>query len=248
MKKYILLLFSLFYFILSVFSQNIGDNCIITLDNGSKISGIIQREDTNSIYLIDNDGIERTIPKIKISEISKAEPDNTQINIQSNNQVSYINEKDNEFFSIGLGYGNSYGGFGATLQYKFGFAAIHCGIGYFPASVLIGFDFIDNVTLSELGLKLYVDKDQKLYLNAQYGSFGVKAIKIEYSGYPDEEYQSVMKGPSFLFGVDAYLNEHTGFNAGIGFSYNVVEDEWDDLFDRNTTYWFAIDLGFLIKF
>jgi hypothetical protein len=252
MNRFFLLL-SIFLIISSgsSFAQESEKSVIITLENGNTKKGNIQRKNDNSIFLIDQYGDEHKIDKSEIVEI-KVLHENSQNQIKSDLKETKKNTKkeDKTFGSFGLGYGNSYGGLGIKYQYNFGPLGLHGGLGYFPASLFLDYDFVDNPLLIGVGMKIYLNKDRSLYLNPQYGSFGVKAIKQEYYTQDYESsstYQNVMHGPSLLIGVDAYFSDSFGLNGGIGVSYNTVEDEWDDMFDRSVKYWLSVDLGLLFK-
>lgn len=209
---------------------------IIILDNGTRISGKIINEDKKNYYLLDSDGIERTIPKMMVVEVRMKET-------SEDNQQNYLNQTKSEndfknYTSISLGYGNSYGGLGARLQHKFNKLAIHAGCGYFPAPI----EFADPAILFSGGLKLYLPNNQ-LYFDVQFGSFGIYAEEQYdyYGGY--ETRQETLYGPSLLFGGDWMIGDNIGLNGALGASYNSVEMEWIDI-----TILLAIDLGFYIKF
>lgn len=210
---------------------------VIVLDNGTSISGKIVNEDKKNYYLIDSDGVERTIPKMMVVEVRMKETYN-------DNQQNYLNQyhkSENDisnYTSIALGYGNSYGGLGARLQHKFGNVAIHAGCGYFPAPA----EFADPAILFSGGCKFYLPNN-KLYFDAQFGSFGIYAEEQYdwYEGY--ESRQEVLYGPSLLFGGDWMIGDNIGLNGALGASYNLVDMEWIDW-----TILLALDLGFYIKF
>lgn len=210
---------------------------VIVLDNGTSISGKIINEDKKNYYLLDSDGIERTIPKMMVVEVRMKET-------SKDNQQNYLNQNENpeidltNYTSISLGYGNSYGGLGARLQHKFSNLAIHAGCGYFPAPI----EFADPAILLSGGLKIYLPNNQ-LYFDAQFGSFGIYAEE-QYDYYDDyETRQETLYGPSLLFGGDWMIGDNIGLNGALGVSYNLVDVEWIDC-----TILLALDLGFYIKF
>jgi len=210
---------------------------VIVLDNGTSISGKIINEDKKNYYLLDSDGIEQTIPKMMVAEVRMKET-------SEDNQQNYFNQHhkpENDlknYTSIGLGYGNSYGGLGARLQHKFSNLAIHAGCGYFPAPI----EFADPAILLSGGCKFYLTNNQ-LYFDAQFGSFGIYAEEQYdyYDGY--ETRQETLYGPSLLFGGDWMIGDNIGLNGALGASYNLVDMEWIDW-----TILLALDLGFYIKF
>ncbi len=112
------------------------------------------------------------------------------------------------------------------------------GVGYFPAP----FDFAEDVFLFSIGFKTYVP-NSGLYLDFQFGSFGVEAKEFTHSSYYysfTESSQETLYGPSILLGGD-WFGQNIGFNAAIGVSYNMVEIEWVEM-----KYMLAGDIGFII--
>lgn len=210
---------------------------VIVLDNGTSISGKIINEDKKNYYLVDLDGIERTIPKMMVVEVRMQET-------SGDNQQNYLNQNEKtendltNYTSVSLGYGNSYGGLGIRLQNKFSNLAIHAGCGYLPTPI----EFADPAILLSGGFKLYLPNNQ-LYFDAQFGSFGIYAEEQYdyYDGY--ETRQETLYGPSLLFGGDWMIGDNIGLNGALGASYNMVDMEWIDW-----TILLALDLGFYIKF
>ena len=143
--------------------------------------------------------------------------------------------RQNNYFAIATGYGNSYGGLGLRLQGRFGGKlgfGVHGGVGYFPG--------LGGAVLASGGLKFFAYKG--LYINAQFGSFG-KEQRYEYSyssysGYSSDFNERVLLGPSFLVGSDFIFGKRFGLNVAGGVSI--------DLESENP--YGAIDLGFIIKF
>jgi len=167
----------------------------------------------------------------KRETFNKNEITNTEVinKANPNTQVSSDEYKGN-YFMLGSGYGNSYGGIGLRAQWrrggKQGFGW-HVGVGYFP----------DAPILASAGVKFFPYKD--LYINAQFGLVGYENT-YDYYGYEEE----LMYGPSMMIGGDWTWGGKIGFgfNAGVGATYQLNAGEYfDDIVP-------AIDLGFLIRF
>src|SRR6056297_665780 len=139
--------------------------------------------------------------------------------------------EDNEsYFTLGGGYGTSYGGFGAEFQYvnpwktKLGF---HGGFGYIPSDVgFFGFS---------VGVQAYFWNN--LYGDFQFGIFGTHK-KTYYFGSYMEEWDEFMMGPKIMVGYDWFFIENIGLNTGAGLSYNMRYD---------SGLYFAFDLGVIYK-
>ncbi len=155
----------------------------------------------------------------------------------------YFSDKRNKYFSIAVGYGNSYGGAGVRLQGRFGGNmgfGFHGGVGYFPNE-------LGDIVMYSAGLKFFFYRS--IYLNAQYGVFG-KSVYTEshyhydsYGNYSYEYYieEGILYGPSLITGGDWIWGKHFGLNAAGGISYNLGDSRMGTIFP-------AIDLGFIIKF
>lgn len=78
-------------------------------------------------------------------------------------------------FSLGLGYGNSYGGLGVCGQVDFTeMIALHAGAGYFPAIE----EPAEDTLLFGAGITFYPKMELdpfKLYVDLQFGGIGVEA-------------------------------------------------------------------------
>ena len=145
------------------------------------------------------------------------------------------------YFTIGTGYGVSYGGFGLRGQYRMGEDqkfGIHLGAGY---------SFDDETFLASAGFKYYAYKD--FYINAQFGmtGYGTTSVYVHWNGdyYDYDYYYGVQYGPSVLLGTDMIVwgdNMQFGFNAAIGATYN-INYWWED-----DQIWFpVVDLGVFIR-
>lgn len=139
------------------------------------------------------------------------------------------------YFMLGFGFGNSYGGLGLRVQYRMGGKqgfGIHAGAGFFP-----------NVKFLAAGVvKFFPYKD--FYINAQFGLTGSeREPHYDESGYFEYADRHLLYGPSLLVGGDWNKGEIVGFgfNGGIGVTYNINAKN-----ASNITL--AIDLGFIIRF
>lgn len=132
-------------------------------------------------------------------------------------------------FSVSLGYGTSYGGYG-----------VQSGI-YFTPNKKIGVNvgvgnYFGDVFISG-GLKSYVWNT--LYLNAKYGYFG-RVYFFEYDEFSEVvEYKKYLIGPGLFIGYDWFISNRIGLNIGCGLNY-------DYRFKKEIHY--AIDVGVFIGF
>lgn len=187
---------------------------------------------------------------IKEKAVTVAEPENVQEPVKpkatkpkSTGTDPYFTDRRNKYFSIAVGYGNSYGGAGVRLQGRFGGTmgfGLHGGVGYFPSD-------LGDIVMYSAGLKYFFYRS--IYLNAQYGIFG-KSVYVEsyyyWDSYGNYSYDysvedGILFGPSLIAGGDWIWGKHFGLNAAAGVSYNVGDSRMGTLFP-------AIDLGFIIKF
>jgi len=138
--------------------------------------------------------------------------------------------------TMGLGYGPSFGGFGAFLQLntKAGFS-IHAGAGYYPATVYYPeFGWLQNKILFTAGMKYYLpfgNESLRPYLGLQYGGLSVEAVQVETGiWYGQKIYENIQKslyGPSLLGGMEWRMG-FLGLNGSLGLSYNTTAwDYWD---------------------
>jgi hypothetical protein len=139
------------------------------------------------------------------------------------------------YFMLGIGGGNSYGGIGIRFQFRLGGLAgfgLHGGIGYMPG-VFIRYDAWDtdmygnpiipeNYIRTTAGLKFYPYKN--LYINYQMGYHGNGRIT-----------------GSGLIGVDANwgVKIGSGFNIALGITF--IDNVYGGI-------WPAGDMGFIIRF
>ncbi|MBI9064635.1 MAG: hypothetical protein JEZ14_21800 [Marinilabiliaceae bacterium] len=234
------------------FSQDV----IHMKDNSENIGTVIEIAQSGVTY--SPDGYPKTVSKIipidkiymivfengKTDKLTEYRSSNT--NTTSNKSVSTTNNSieetkyESSFFkhkndhniTLATGYGNSYGGIGLRFQYRTGDimgVGFHGGLGLFPA---LG----DVHIFPSAGVKWFFYKG--IYLNGQFGAFGVEE---DYSGYyAYDESEEILWGPSFMTGVDWVWGSKIGigFNAGVGASLDI----------ENSDLWPAIDLGFLLRF
>jgi hypothetical protein len=149
------------------------------------------------------------------------------------------NKVNDDYFSLGLGYGNSYGGFGLKLQYVTPGqirAGIHGGGGYFP--------WIGGMLHASGGLQLYPWKN--LYLDAQFGMFGVYRF-IMSNGSTTTTTKKALYGPGLLLGYDFFFNGKYGLNIAAGASYNIHDISLYEGDSASRKIYPRIDLGFVIK-
>ena len=244
MKRIFLLL------LIGFFSNLIFAQDIIVKRNGEEIKSKILEITSESIKYKEFEFQDGPIRNFKISEVfmiiyenGKRETFATQEN-QAPKQVAKTeapvikevpkNVYKANYFMLGTGYGNSYGGLGLRVQGRFGGKVgfgIHAGVGYLPIA--------DEVLVAG-GLKFFPYKG--LYLNAQFGLTGSETYST-YGYYDDYSGYRILYGPSFLVGVDQVWGRRVGFgfNAGLGLTYNINANYASEIA-------LAIDLGFLIRF
>lgn len=142
------------------------------------------------------------------------------------------NGNQGDYFTLGVGLGNSYGDLGLRIQYRMGGKqsfGFHAGIGYTP----------DAAILTSVGVKFFPSRN--FYLNTQFGLTGTFREWYHIGGWwtYDDYY---LYGPSFLVGGDWLWGrkKRFGLNAGFGITYHI---NWVD--DPISP---ALDLGFVVRF
>jgi hypothetical protein len=239
MKK-IIIYCVIFIFPAIIFAQNNLED-VIYLKNGSVIKGIIIEQVPNVSIKIQT--VDKNIFAFKMEEIERMtkEPVTNDRYSFSNSGEKFFMNKKNKYFSVGVGYGNSYGGLGLRLQQRFGNKlgfGWHAGVGYFPGQVL---DMEPSVWFCG-GAKFFWYK--AWYINITYGT--VARYKQEqyywgyYYGYQSEE--GNLYGPSFMLGGDWFFNKVFGMNGALGVS--VLPD--NPYYMQNAVA--TIDFGFIFKF
>lgn len=229
----------LFLLLIGLFVNQIFAQDIIVKKNGDEIKSKIVEIATETIKYRDFDFQDGPIRNINISDVFMVIYENgKREKFTKSEQEDNKNEKSKSgyignYFMIGIGYGNSYGGLGIRGQWRIGGKqgfGIHYGAGYLPEAPI----------LATVGLKFFPYKG--FYLNAQFGLTGYEE-KFEYT-YNGTKYESrLLYGPSFLIGGDFNWGRVVGygFNVGLGLTYNINAENFS-----NVTL--AADLGFIIRF
>ena len=247
----ITMIFVIILFSSIVYSQQVYKD-VIHLKNGDVAKGVIIENVPNDYVKLETDnGSIITFKYVDIAKFTKekvsSEVQKQQENVQplQTNQTPTNTQQRMEFIpynSISIGYGNSYGGLGAKFEYKFGTMAIHGGVGYFPPPA----DYAESTVLFSGGIKFFFSNSD-MYLNLQFGTFGVEATQLSYSTYfstTKEVTQKTLYGPSILLGNTLWFSSTVGLNGAIGASYNMEKIDWSDKYK----VLFALDLGLTIKF
>jgi len=223
----------LFLLLIGLSSNLIFAQDIIVKQNGDEIKSKILEITNETIKYKEFEFQDGPTRNINISEVfmviyenGKREKFTTTEN-QNSEEVTKNESSSNgykgNYFMLGTGYGNSYGGSGLRVQWRMGGKqgfGIHAGAGYFPNAPI----------LASAGVKFFPYKD--LYINTQFGL-------TRYDSYESH----ILYGPSFLVGGDWTWGSKVGygFNAGLGITYNI-----------NVVYFpvitLALDFGFIIRF
>lgn len=201
----------------------IDDVYMIIYENGQKEKFTIKKEQKKP---------KEVTPTAK-NEIQTA--DNTKI--EKVERSSY----DGNYFMIGVGYGNSYGGIGTRIQFRvggnFGFG-MHAGVGYFPG--------LGGAVLASGGIKIFFYRG--LYFNTQFGLTGIEEYTETRYYYDGDDYEyyyesHTLYGISLMTGGDWTWGNPVGFgfNAAMGATYNFNVERFSNFSP-------AVDLGFIIKF
>lgn len=233
----------LFLLLIGLSANLIFAQDIIVKQNGDEIKSKILEITSETIKYKEFDFQDGPTRNINISDVfmviyenGKREKFTTTESQTSNNdtkkEVSNNNYKGN-YFMLGTGCGNSYGGLGLRAQWRMGGKqgfGIHAGAGYFPNAPI----------LASAGVKFFPYKD--FYINTQFGLTGYEYYY--YSSYYYYDYDShLLYGPSFLVGGDWTWGSKVGygFNAGLGITYNINAEIISPIT-------LALDLGFIIRF
>lgn len=252
----------------SEFSQNSsqGNFDLIVKNNGENIDAIIVEifpETVKYRFSYQPDGPIRNIPVSNISKVvySNGEEENFNTQKQFNDGNHYTNNKvsneqeyvektnlEEEYslaidqftsFQLGAGYGNSYGGAGLKAQFLFGRnnfkVGVHGGAGYY-------FEELDpsanKIFLYSAGIQLYFWKG--LYLNGQYGGFGIYRSAFVDSASDLLSYKpEPLLGMSGLVGYDFKITNSFGLNAASGICYDT---------NGGKKLFVAFDAGLFINF
>lgn len=212
--------------------------------DGTKIRSIVIEITRNNIKYRLFDQADGPIRNIDISEVFIVEYKDGKIESFEKKpvSVSYNTDYNSRDYFLGVGVGNSYGGFGIKGQYrtggKVGFGA-HIGVGYAPGGVVEDgkIKLVSGTPAMAVGLAFYPYK--WLYIDAQAGVTDVETYS--HYRYYNGGSQAVW-GVSALVGGEWVWGEQTGFgfNTAIGSSLNFGTE--------NNYYSLAMDLGFIIRF
>jgi hypothetical protein len=147
-------------------------------------------------------------------------------------------------FSLGLGYGNSYGGIGVCGQVDLTeMFALHAGAGYFPAIE----EPAEGTLLFSGGITFYpkLDADPfKPYIDLQFGGIGIEAREWIYWWGVESE-QKTLWGISILGGAEIWLSDDFALDAALGLSLNLTEVEW---VEEEVNVLVALDAGIIVRF
>ena len=218
----------------------------------SKIGGFVQDSLAETAY------VDKKISKKKVIASQNIKKEKIQIE-ESYKQKEMrplpakkrSHKKRSKLITLGIGYGQSYGGAGGFIQVntKAGLA-FHAGVGYFPSSLIYSeTDWVKGKMLFSGGLKYYLPLKTNpiyLYLDLQYCGIGVEVAHVFsgkfYNGPLFDNVQKTLWGPSFFCGIEAKMGL-IGFNGALGLSYNTTEAEW---LDQNI--FLTFDFGLLLYF
>jgi hypothetical protein len=242
----------LFSFIMVFMSNMIYAQDIIHKRNGDQIKSKVVEITFESIKYKDFEFQEGPIRNIRISDVSMIIYQNGKketfssseplpikpvigmpgsVKIEAQRRIIY---KGN-YFMVGPGIGDSYGGLGVRIVRRFGRITgfgVQVGLGY---GVIVNNDNNNNPDIPFLftyGVKFYPYKG--IYINAIGGTYhdSAKGKNISY-------------GPSFIIGIDQTFGSKVafGFNGGLGITRNN---------NTGTLYHFdwtpTIDMGFVVRF
>ena len=251
--KYFVFFFVFLLFSTVMYSQQIYKD-VIHLKNGDIAKGVIIENVPNDYVKLETDnGSIITFKYVDIAKFTKdkvsnevqKQKENVQplptnqnpTNVQSPQTNTQPRIESIPYNSISFGYGNSYGGLGTKYEYKFGTIAIHGGVGYFPPPA----DYAESTVLFSGGIKLFFSSND-MYLNLQFGTFGVEATQLSYTtiySTTKEKKQKTLYGPTILLGNTILIGKSVGLNCAVGISYNMEKIDWSD----NYKVLYAFDLG-----
>jgi hypothetical protein len=241
--KRILFLFLTGFLCNLLFSQD-----IIVKRNGDELKSRVLEITSESIKYKEFEFQDGPIRNIKVSEVfmiiyengkreSFVAVENKNPNQVAKPEVPVVKEvpvkryKGN-YFMLGTGVGNSYGGIGLKAQARFGGKTglgIHAGAGYLPEA--------DKI-LASAGLKFFPYKG--LYINTQFGLIAYESTYYYDSRYGVSSEGQYLWGPSFLIGLDQVWGRKVGFGFNTGLGISLSLDHLEPML--------AFDLGFLIRF
>jgi hypothetical protein len=151
---------------------------------------------------------------------------------RANRDRFFFDHRDTYYYSVALGFGQSYGGLGLRFQGRIGRTlgvGYHGGLGMFLPLRGYGVSTLGVVFFS-VGAKFFWYR--AWYLDVQYGSVG---------RYQTGSGSATVYGPSFLIGGDWFFNDRVGLNVAAGVAINATV-KYEQLAAP------TFDLGFLFKF
>ncbi|MDF1550747.1 MAG: hypothetical protein P1P88_23190 [Bacteroidales bacterium] len=128
------------------------------------------------------------------------------VNNQNNTAESSFRLNPGKYYSLGIGAGTPYGGYGLKVQYK---TSNKLGLAYHFG---VGTTFENDINASA-GIKYYFYK--WLYLNPQFGYFMYKNEGLDNNQSYYTELAADVYG-AFYIGGDIFFTRHFGLDFGIG--------------------------------
>ena len=139
------------------------------------------------------------------------------------------NNNNEKSFSLSLGFGTSYGGYGTKLNYLISDEqriGIQVGGGYYFGDIMYSG-----------AIKFYLWKN--LFCDLKYGMFQRK-FDLQYDGnYEVNEDMKIVSGPGIMLGYELDFIKNIGLCAGGGFNY-------DTKYKQGVSY--SYDIGLLYRF
>lgn len=217
---------------------------VIVKRDGSEIKSIVVEITRNNIKYRLFDQADGPIRNIDIAEVFIVEYKDGKIESFEKKpvSVSYNTDYNSRDYFIGVGVGNSYGGFGVKGQYRtggnVGFGA-HIGVGYMPGAVVEDgkIKLVSGTPGMAVGLSFYPYK--WLYIDAQAGVTDIETYN---------HYGYYYGGNSAVWGVSALVGGDWVWGEKIGFGFNAAIGPSLNFGTENNYYGLAMDLGFIIRF
>lgn len=145
------------------------------------------------------------------------------------NKSSNHDNNSEKYFSASIGFGTSYGGYGAKINYLLSTEkriGLQVGAGY----------YFEDIMYSG-AIKFYLWG--KLYCDLKYGMFSRK-FDLQYdANYDVDEVAKIVTGPGLMLGYEIDLIKNIEFNAGGGFNYDV---------NYKQGIFYSYDIGLLYRF
>ena len=241
-------------------SFNFGNNLeaeleeqdVLYLKNGSIIRGkIVEMLPDKTVKIRTADGSLfvyqiTEVEKIVMEEVKKEETTPTKYAENTMKKEEMPSKMYNT--QISFGYGNSFGGFGASLQGELSEnISVHAGGGYFPLSKI--YSNAKDMFMVAGGIKVYFNKKSpaRFLLDSQFGMLGGEYKETTaYSGRTttSSKEQQALYGPSALIGGEIFLGDGAfGLLFAGGVSYNLAEITWKEIKVVG-----ALDLGLAVRF